>query len=452
MNGAKKQKMSGWGRYPVQESYVVRPENYDQLRESASSLSLKSYLAYGMGRSYGDSPLNKDGGLIITTKLNHFISFDEQTLTLECEAGVSFEEILDVFLPKGYFLPVTPGTKFITVGGAIANDVHGKNHHIDGAFSQHLLDFTLLLASGEVLRCSRDENVELFWATIGGIGLTGIILTAKFYLIPIETAYYDVHYQQARNLDEALRLFNESDDQYRYSVAWIDCLAKGSSLGRSVLMRGNHANLATVKKRDPLQILHKTKLSIPIDFPSFILNKLTIKSFNSLYYNIHPKDSHKIVGYDSFFYPLDSIHQWNRMYGKKGFVQYQAVFPPETSHQGLTEMLECLSSSNRASFLAVLKSSGAESGGLLSFPKKGYTLALDIPINNDAIFSFLYSLDEIVIRHGGRVYLAKDSTLAPEHFAAMYPSLERFKQIKNRVDPDHVFSSSMARRLRIVEG
>lgn len=443
--------MSGWGRYPVHESYVTRPETSAQLREMIGHSDISNWIAYGLGRSYGDTPLNKDNGTIVTTQLNKFISFDEITGELECEAGVSFKEILDIFIPRGFFLPVTPGTKYITVGGAIANDVHGKNHHVDGTFSQHVEAFTLLIASGEAVTCSRLENEDLFWATVGGIGLTGIILTVKFILIPIDTAYYDVHYQRASNLEEALRLFNESDDQYRYSVAWIDCLAKGASLGKCVLMRGNHATKEQVKNKELLNIQHKTKLTIPVDFPSFVLNQFSIKAFNTLYYNINPKDAHKISGYDSFFYPLDSIHQWNKMYGKKGFVQYQAVFPPEHALEGLTAMLEKLSSANRSSFLAVLKSSGAVNEGMLSFPKKGYTLALDIPISDDSLFPFIRTLDELVIRYGGRVYLAKDSTLAPEHFAEMYPRMNEFRAVKDRVDPNRLFSSSMARRLGIME-
>lgn len=448
---SEKQKMSGWGRYPVQESYVERPNATKNIRNIIKDEKDYNWISYGLGRSYGDTSLNENRGIILTNNLNKLLAFDEATGMLECEAGVSFEEILNVFIPKGFFLPVTPGTKFITVGGAIANDVHGKNLHVDGTFCQHVESFVLLLASGETLNCSRSENEHLFWATVGGIGLTGIILTAKFKMIPIATSYYNVHYQQAKNLDHALQLFSESDDQYRYSVAWIDCMAKGSSLGRCVLMRGNHAEESDVKKENKLNIQHKTKIAMPFDLPSFTLNKFTIKSFNGLYYNINPKDARKTVGYDGFFYPLDSIHNWNRMYGKKGFVQYQAVFPYQTCREGLTAMLEMLSSNNRSSFLAVLKSAGPESGGLLSFPKPGYTLALDIPINNDSLFPFLRSLDELVIRFGGRVYLAKDSTLAPENFRKMYPRLKEFQQIKKQIDPENIFSSSMARRLGIVE-
>ncbi|MBN6187009.1 FAD-binding oxidoreductase [Aneurinibacillus sp. BA2021] len=442
--------LAGWGNYPKEEAFLFRPDRGRDIEEILRSGQQSNYIAFGMGRSYGDTPLNKQGGVLLTTQLNRFLSFDEATGILECEAGVTFEDIIHTFLPRGYFLPVTPGTKYVTLGGAIANDVHGKNHHIDGCISTFILDFHLLLASGETMYCSREHNPDVFWATIGGIGLTGIILRARIQLEKVESAYYDVLYEKAPNIEKALELFAESDDKYKFSVAWIDCLGRGRSLGRSVLMRGNYAPASSLPSGTaPLALKQGLKLAIPFDFPSFALNNASIKSFNTLYYGIH-KNVQKTVYFDSFFYPLDSIYKWNRMYGKKGFVQYQAVFPPE-GREGLIQMLERLSSSNRSSFLAVLKTSGEQNPGLLSFPKKGYTLALDIPIKDESLFPFLHELDELVIRYGGRVYLAKDSELLPEHFAEMYPRLKEFQAIKNRIDPNHVFSSSMARRLHIVE-
>jgi decaprenylphospho-beta-D-ribofuranose 2-oxidase len=451
MLNQKLSKLSGWGKYPIEECYQYRPDHEKLIRQVLSSNAHNSYISFGLGRSYGDAPLNHNNGVLITTELNKFIAFDDETGVLECEAGVTFEEIIQCFLPRGYFLPVTPGTKYITVGGAIANDIHGKNHHIDGCFSAHVLEFKLLIASGEIIRCSKNENTDIFWATVGGIGLTGIILSAHFKLFKVDSGYYDVSYEKANNLDKALELFEASDDQYQYSVAWIDCLAKGKSLGRSVLMRGNHATIQQLNQREPLILKQKNKLNVPFNLPSFALNQFSIQAFNTVYYAKNPSSAQKIVDFDSFFYPLDGIHNWNRLYGKKGFVQYQAVFPPAKSKEGLTKLLEQLSSTNRSSFLAVLKSSGNEGQGLLSFPKKGYTLALDIPIKDDSLFPFLRKLDELVLSYGGRVYLAKDSTLAPEHFKQMYPNLGEFQTIKQKVDPNHLFSSSMARRLKIVE-
>ena len=233
-----KQELAGWGKYPQQEAHVFRPEKNRDLMEIIGHGGRVNYISRGLGRSYGDTALNKNEGVILHQRLNRFLSFDSETGVLECEAGVSFADIIEVFLPRGYFLPVTPGTKYVTVGGAIANDIHGKNHHRDGSISDHILEFRLLTAQGEILTCSREENADVFWATIGGIGLTGIILTAKMKLYPVESAYIEVDYKKASNLDHALELLAETDDQYQHSVAWIDCISKGSSMGRSVLMLG----------------------------------------------------------------------------------------------------------------------------------------------------------------------------------------------------------------------
>jgi decaprenylphospho-beta-D-ribofuranose 2-oxidase len=449
---SKEMLLAGWGNYPAEVCHVYRPEKVRDIVELLKSNAQPNYISRGLGRSYGDTALNHQSGVLLHTQFARFLHFDQETGILECEAGVSFEEIIEHFLHRGWFLPVTPGTKYVTVGGAIANDVHGKNHHVDGCFSEHVLDFTLLTASGEILHCSREENADVFYATIGGAGLTGIILTARIRLIPVETAYIEVDYIKAKNLKHAFELFAKTNENYQYSVAWIDCLASGKSLGRSVLMLGNHAPKSKVKAKDPLCIKKKPKLNVPFHFPSIVLNKASIKAFNFAYYNSYKDEVGKIVDYDSFFYPLDSILNWNRAYGKKGFVQYQAVFPPETAYRGLTKMLERLSRSGRSSFLAVLKSSGEQNKGLLSFPFKGYTLALDIPIHDAGLFPFLREMDELVLEHGGRIYLAKDSEAAPDVFAKMYPTLPQFKAIKQKLDPNNVFSSSQARRLGIVEG
>lgn len=443
----RKEKIGGWGNYPLADCFVYRSEKWSDLRELVECQELK--IPRGNGRSYGDTALNDGHSLLLLTKLNRFLSFDSEKGILECEGGAMLEEIIEFFLPKGYFLPVTPGTKYVTIGGAIANDVHGKNHHKAGCISQHILDLKLLTASGEILTCSRNQNKELFWATVGGIGLTGIIISARIQLIRIDSAMIDVDYIKATNLEEAFELFRQHDHEYDYSVAWIDCLATGKSLGRSVLMLGNHSPQS--KTKPLLQSKSPFKWNIPIELPSSPLNSLTIKGFNHFYYNSFKDGSHKTIDYNSYFYPLDSILNWNRLYGKKGFIQYQVVFPEETSLVGLTEMLKNLSHSKRASFLAVLKSFGTQNEGLLSFPFKGHTLALDFPIKDQTIFPFLKELDELVLRYKGRIYLAKDSVILPATFKAMYPKLEEFKKIKKEVDPKGIFSSSMSRRLGITE-
>jgi FAD/FMN-containing dehydrogenase len=447
-----KQELTGWGKYPKIEGHVYRPENIEDIQELFSAHPDRHYIARGLGRSYGDTALSEDG-LILMTRLNHFISFDPTTGVLEAEAGVSLEDISKTFVPQGFFLPVTPGTKFITLGGAIANDVHGKNHHVDGCFSNFVISFTLMLANGDIIECSREQNEEIFWATVGGIGLTGLILTVKLKLRPIETAYIEVTYRKAKNIYEALEMFSETDDHYQYSVAWIDCLSTGNSLGRSVLMQGNHATekkLAEYKNvAQPLWIKPQRKLTVPFELPSFTLNYWTIKAFNAMYSRLYKDGTTKIESYDKYFYPLDGVNHWNRAYGRKGFIQYQVVLPPETSKEALIEMLKRFSQTKRSSFLAVLKSSGAQNQGMLSFPFSGHTLALDIPIRNNHLFSFLKEMDEWVLQMGGRIYLAKDSLVSPEHFALMYPRLSEFKEIIRSLDPNERFASAMSKRLGI---
>jgi len=443
-----KKKAAGWGKYPIESCLVYRPESVEDLKEMLSCQKEKQ-IAYGLGRSYGDTALNKDEGLTLFNKFDHMLSFDEESGILICEAGVSLEEIINIFLPRGYFLPVTPGTKYVTVGGAIANDVHGKNHHVDGCFSEYVLEFDLLLATGETIKCSREENTDAFWATIGGIGLTGFITRAVIQLIRVETSYIKATYEKAENLDAAFEKFVENDANFKYSVAWIDCLSTGSSLGRSVLMRGEHAlkEELPAKIKEPFKPSKGSMLKMPINAPSFALNPVSISAFNALYYASF-KNETKIVDSTSFFHPLDAIDDWNKLYGKKGFIQYQAVFPKANDPKaGIRKLLERLTEEKCSSFLAVLKSSGPANKGLLSFPMEGYTLALDIPIKNDSLFSFLKELDEIVLSHGGRVYLAKDATIDPDTFKKMYPRWEEFIRIKKELDPDGLFSSSMSRRI-----
>lgn len=445
--------LSGWGNYPRHECQVFRAYKPADVCAIVRQPEPSSLISRGLGRSYGDSAVNQSAGVILQTPMNRMLAFDAQAGVLECEAGVSLEEILQVFVPRGFFLPVTPGTKFVTIGGAIAADIHGKNHHVDGSFGQFVLDFQLMLADGSVITCARDQNREAFIATLGGMGLTGAILSARIKLKPIPSAYVTVDYQKATHLDEALELFASGDRDYAYSVAWIDCLAGGDSLGRSILMRANPTAAADVAglSPDPFRAHTKRPKSVPFNMPSWSLNSWSVKAFNGLFYWKHA-NGRKIVDYDTFFYPLDSVLHWNRIYGKRGFVQYQPVFPPATARQGLIAVLEKLSASRRASFLAVLKTMGPAGDGLLSFPMAGHTLALDMPYTGSDLVAFLHELDEIVLKHEGRVYLAKDSVLTAETFGRMYPNADQFRRIKQQLDPAGRFSSCQSRRLGLTEG
>lgn len=445
------QELSGWGRYPRLECTAFRPERVRELESALGAEELPHVICRGLGRSYGDAAVNAGGGVIDMSRMNRMLRFQEDTAELTCEAGVNLREIADTFVPRGFFLPVTPGTKFVTVGGAIANDVHGKNHHKAGTFSNFLTSILLLLPSGERIACSRSENEDVFWATIGGVGLTGIIIEATISLKAIPSAYVRVDYEQAKDLHDALQRFEERDDAYEYSVAWVDCVAKGAKLGRAVLMRGNHASPdeAPAKMADPYRVPKRMDKTVPFDFPAFALNKTSIGAFNEIFYRRHEDSAGKLVDYDRYFYPLDSIRDWNRMYGKRGFTQYQVTLPKDAT-ETLVAVLERVSNSSWPSFLGVLKSFGPAGLGFLSHPIEGHTLTMDIPVR-PGLEDFLHGLDEMVVARGGRLYLAKDAFMREDTFAAMYPKLDKFRAIQGRVDPEGRLSSSLSRRLNIVE-
>jgi FAD/FMN-containing dehydrogenase len=450
--GIKTQRLSGWGHCPVEDCHIVSPTTLAALHEIVTRGPQSTYIARGLGRAYGDAALNNRQGVIEQTRLDRFLSFDEHSGVLECEAGVSFAAIIEHLLPRGWFLPTTPGTKYVTVGGAIAADVHGKNHHHTGSLGNFLLEFTLLTASGNLLTCSPQENADVFAATLGGMGLTGVIISARLRLAPVESAYVQAYYRKTKDLDETLDSVT-ADHDYRYSVAWIDCLASGRSLGRGVLMLGNDmpANqLPEPLAENPLVLPKKRRLSLPFPLPNFSLNAWTIQAFNTIYYNRYPQGA-AVVDYETFFYPLDHILHWNRLYGRRGFVQYQAFFPSSTARHGITAILEKVSRERQASFLAVLKRSGPASQGLLSFLSPGYTLALDLPNTGNNLRQLSKELDRLLLKHGGRLYLAKDAMTTAEAFAAMYPRLPELRVIKARLDPENRFVSSQARRLGIVE-
>lgn len=443
--------LSGWGRFPVLDVHLYRPEKRNALTAVVRDAAEPSLIARGLGRSYGDAALNAGAGVIGLERLNRMLSFDPSTGVLECEAGVSFAEIVETFLPRGFFPAVTPGTRFVTVGGAIACDVHGKNHHRDGTLASTLVELRLLLASGELLTCSPTQHPDVFWATVGGLGLTGVIVTASLGLRAVESGYVTVDRERARDLDHALERFDATDERYRYSVAWIDGLARGPRLGRSVLLQANDTPRAALPDRTRARPAPARSYTVPFDLPSFMLNPLSVRAFNAAYYATHRDRSGLVLRMEPFCYPLDAIRHWNRLYGRRGFVQYQVVFPRHTARRGLRDVLERAGRSGRPSFLAVLKRFGPANAGLLSFPHAGFTLAIDMPAA-PGIRELLAALDDITLRHDGRVYLAKDAALRPDAFAAMYPRAAEFRAIKRRLDPEGRFSSTLSRRVGLDDG
>jgi len=420
----------------VLEANVAEPSDQNEIRKYISGQ--KNVIARGNGRCYGDSSLGEN--IVSTLKLNRILSFDEENGTLECESGTLLSEILDVIVPRSYFLPVTPGTKFVTLGGAIAADVHGKNHHCEGSFSNHVIHLDLLQADGEVVRCSPDANPDWFWQTCGGMGLTGVILSAKFRLKAIETSYIRQTTYKASDIERVMQLFDDSEN-YNYSVAWIDCFAKQRALGRSILRLGEHAEINELPahlRRDPLRLAAKGGISVPFHFPSFSVNRLTVKTMNLVYYHRERSTpTEALQHFDKYFYPLDGIQNWNRAYGRKGFLQYQCVLPKEKSFDGLKAILEKIGRSGMGSPLAVLKLFGPpDPNAVMSFPMEGYTLALDFKVA-PSVFALLNELDEIVLKNSGRIYLAKDARMSREMFHSTYSNIVR----------SDLFRSAQAQRL-----
>ena len=426
-----------WGYNPPTKQKAVRPSWKDAHLDNDESC----WLPYGNGRSYGDSCLNSQGRLIDCRSLNKFISFDQNEGILRCEAGVKFNEILDTIIPAEWFLPVTPGTKYVTMGGAIANDVHGKNHHQDGTIGRHILSFELLRSNGERLLCSPTNNKELFQATIGGLGLTGLITWVEIKLIPVQSSYIEVETIPFKGLQEFLALSNESNARFQYIVAWLDCVADGKNFTRGLFMRGNHHASNDLENNARKKNSH---LSVPINFPKWSINQHSIAAFNAFYYYTNKRKSGKTIAqhYDSFFYPLDSIDHWNRIYGGQGFYQYQFVVPLDKTDL-MEKILQKIVSSGLGSFLAVLKEFGDQkSPGMLSFPRPGICLALDFSNRGSFTLNILQELDELVIAAGGAVYPAKDLRMSAQAFKSFYPQAKEFTQY---IDPK--FSSDFWQRV-----
>lgn len=439
-------KLAGWGANYRAECAVVAP---GFIGDVGRVLDPKGSIARGLGRSYGDSAVNTGGQVLVTTSMDRFLAFDETTGTLTCEAGTSLESIIETFAPRGWFPMITPGTKFVTVGGCIANDIHGKAHHAQGCFVTSVKSMTVLLASGEVVTASRTENEDLFWATFGGMGLLGVILTATIWLRKIETTYFTQRTICARNLEEMLQALDENDSTYPYSVATLDVFATGKDLGRGVIALGDHAKLSDLPaglQADPLMVSGPPKVAVPFELPDFTLNPATMRVVNAVIQKIQSSGG-TLGHYEKFFYPLDKIANWNRGYGKRGFVQYQFVIPFEDGLNQMRKMLTTILSSGQLPFLNVLKRMGKESGGVLSFPKEGYTFAIDFPVR-EGTAALTKRLDAMVIEAGGRIYLGKDSYIDAETFRMMYPTqVDAWLAVKRRYDPQGMFTSDQARRV-----
>lgn len=439
-------RLAGWGANLRTDCYYREPETQ---RELARAVDARGTVARGLGRSYGDAALNTERQVLGTRRMNLFLGFDEATGTLTCEAGASLAEIIRVFGPRGFFPMITPGTKLVTVGGCIANDVHGKAHHAQGSFATCVDAMTILLASGDVVVASRTENPDLFWATFGGMGLLGVVLTATIRLRKIDTTYFRQKKIEARGLGEMMNAIQEADHAFPYSVATLDVGATGTRLGGGILVVGDHATreeLPPELAKAPLLLSPSSpRLVLPFELPELTLNQLTIHVVNEVILAIqkHPAD---YAHYEGFFYPLDMLGEWNRGYGKAGFTQYQFVIPFADGEKNMRELLEVIMGAGELPFLNILKSMGKESGGTLSFPREGYTFAIDFPIRQNTV-ALLRRLDRMILDYGGRIYLGKDSYVEKETFRAMYPAIDTFLAVKEKYDPKGVFTSDLGRRV-----
>ncbi|WP_405784022.1 FAD-binding protein [Streptomyces sp. NBC_00859] len=440
--------VSGWGRTAPSTSLLVRPRTYEEAAAAVLGCGARGSIARGLGRAYGDAAQNAGGAVLDMTGLDRIHSVDADAGTVVCDAGVSLHRLMEVLLPLGWFVPVTPGTRYVTVGGAIGADIHGKNHHVSGSFSRHVRSLDLLTADGTVHTAA--PGSALFDATAGGMGLTGVILTATVQLLPVRTSLMSVDTERATDLDDLMARLTATDHRYRYSVAWIDLLARGAATGRSVLTRGDHAPLDALParaRRAPLSFRTATLPAPPPFIPEGLLSRASVSLFNELWYRRAPRlRTGEIQRLPAFFHPLDAVPHWNRIYGRGGFVQYQFVVG-YGQEETLRRIVGRISRRRCPSFLAVLKRFGEADPGWLSFPVPGWTLALDIPATLSGLGAFLDELDEEVAGAGGRVYLAKDSRLRPDLLAAMYPRLADFRALRAELDPGAVFTSDLSRRL-----
>jgi decaprenylphospho-beta-D-ribofuranose 2-oxidase len=440
--------VTGWGRTAPTTARLIRPRSYEEAVVAVRDCGDRGSIARGLGRAYGDAAQNAGGSVIDMTGLDSVHAIDVSGGTVLCDAGVSLHRLMEVLLPLGWFVPVTPGTRQVTVGGAIGADIHGKNHHVSGSFARHVLSFELLTADGQVRTVA--AGTPLFDATTGGMGLTGMILTATVRLQPVETSLVSVDTERARDLDDLMARLTAGDHRYRYSVAWIDLLARGAATGRAVLTRGDHAPLDALSpraRRAPLAFRPGRLPAAPPFVPEGLLGRTSVGLFNELWFRRAPRArTGELQRISTFFHPLDGVPHWNRVYGRGGFVQYQFVVG-HGHEETLRRIVRRVAERRCPSFLAVLKRFGEADPGWLSFPVPGWTLALDVPTGLPGLGTFLDELDGEVAAAGGRVYLAKDSRLRPELLAAMYPRLDDFRALRAELDPRGVFRSDLSRRL-----
>ncbi|MEA1672444.1 FAD-binding oxidoreductase [Nitrospirillum sp. BR 11163] len=434
-----RQTITSWGNLGTIEHEVSTPTFREEAAPLLSALVDKagSVLGYGLGRSYGDSPLNAGGGLLVTRRMDRCHAFDTATGVLRADAGLSLADLHTITVPRGWFVAVTPGTKFVTLGGAVANDVHGKNHHTAGSFGHHVRALGLRRSDGTLLECAPDRNADLFRATVGGLGLTGLIEWVEIRLQAIASSDMEVENIRFDHVDRFFDLAAESAD-WTYSVAWVDCLSQGATLGRGIFSRGRHAP-------DGPRVAQPAgaKLAVPLTPPVSLINGLSLRAFNAAYYNRPGASFSGRHHFDSFFYPLDGVHHWNRVYGPRGFYQYQCVVPPAVARAAVTELLTRIAASGTGSCLVVLKNFGdIAPAGLLSFPMAGTTLALDFPNQGPRTLALMADLDRTVAAAGGRLYPAKDARMPADLFAAGYPAVAEFKR---HMDP--AFMSDFWRRM-----
>jgi decaprenylphospho-beta-D-ribofuranose 2-oxidase len=447
---ARSEILTGWGRTAPTRAHVWEPRRtsdvVDLVTRAAGAPGSRGIVARGLGRSYGDAAQNGDGAVVRCTRLDRILELDVAKGTCTVEAGVSLEMLLRVFLPLGWFPTVVPGTRHVTVGGAIASDIHGKFRH--GSFADSVARMTVATPEHGARTLTPDDDA--FWATAGGMGMTGIVTEATMHLQPVETAYITVDTERASDVFDCMDRMTAHDDRYRYSVAWIDCMSGGKHLGRSVLTRGNHTTLDEMPEARRVrarEFAPRVLLPTPRWLPNGLLNPLSIRAFNEMWFRKAPRlRKNQIQSVTSFFHPLDAVRGWNRIYGSRGFVQYQFVVP-YGQEDVVRIVLERLSAHRCASFLAVLKRFEHESRAMLGFPIRGWTLALDVPAAGRDLWPLLDGLDELVAGAGGRVYLTKDSRLRPELLPAMYPQLGRWREVRGNLDPRRAIASDLDRRL-----